>query len=106
MVAMHAFPYLRDQQGSAGFHRHHWQGWLAEFSPALLLLAGLSGLQIGLGAAPWWWLGWLGALPAVVLPLGLGRRLGGHSGDSYGACVEWSVSWTLLLLGLLLRLGA
>ncbi|MFM9041721.1 MAG: adenosylcobinamide-GDP ribazoletransferase [Vulcanococcus sp.] len=105
LVAMHAFPYLRDQQGSAGFHRRHWQGWLAEFSPALLLLAGLSGLQIGLGAAPWWWLGWLGAAPAVMLPLGLGRRLGGHSGDSYGACVEWSVSWTLLLLGLLLRLG-
>jgi len=24
------------------------------------------------------------------VPLWLGRRLGGHSGDSYGACVEWT----------------
>ena len=30
----------------------------------------------------------------------LGRRLGGHSGDSYGACVEWTASWSLLLIGL------
>jgi adenosylcobinamide-GDP ribazoletransferase len=52
-------------------------------------------------------LGWLGLLPAVLVPLELGRRLGGHSGDSYGACVEWTVSWSLLLMGLLSwRLGA
>ena len=105
LLAMQTFPYLRDQQGTAGFHRRHWQGWLAEFSPALLLVAGLSGLLLGLGASPWWWLGWACALPAALLPVRLGHRLGGHSGDSYGACVEWSVSWGLLLLGLLWRLG-
>jgi len=31
------------------------------------------------------------------VPLWLGRRLGGHSGDSYGACVEWSEALALLL---------
>jgi adenosylcobinamide-GDP ribazoletransferase len=48
----------------------------------------------------WPWQGLLGLLPAWLVPLGLGRRLGGHSGDSYGACVEWVESLTLLLLAL------
>ena len=46
----------------------------------------------------------LGGLPAVGVPLWLGRRLGGHSGDSYGACVEWSDSLALLLMALALGL--
>ena len=42
-----------------------------------------------------------GLAPALLLPRWLGRRLGGHSGDSYGACVEWSETLALLLSGLL-----
>ena len=42
-------------------------------------------------------------VPVVVVPFWFGRRLGGHSGDSYGACVEWSEALALLLMGLLLR---
>ena len=38
-------------------------------------------------------------------PWRLRRRLGGHSGDSYGACVEWTVSWSLLLMGLISALA-
>ncbi|MFM2157734.1 MAG: hypothetical protein RLZZ124_208, partial [Cyanobacteriota bacterium] len=91
---------------SAGFHRRHWQGLPAELRPALLLLAWLSGLALALAAGPWWWLGWLGLPPALLVPWWLGRRLGGHSGDSYGACVEWTVSWSLLLMGLIARAQA
>jgi len=58
----------------------------------------LSGLLLGLGLSQWAGLGWLGVLPTMLIPWVLGRRLGGHSGDSYGACVEWSLSWILLLL--------
>ena len=102
LVAMQLFPYLREPStGTAAFHRRHWQGWWAELAPALLLLGALTAVAFGLTAGPWWWLGWLGLLPAVLVPLELGRRLGGHSGDSYGACVEWTVSWSLLLMGLL-----
>ena len=36
-----------------------------------------------------------GFLPSVLVPLELGRRLGGHTGDSYGACVEWSEALAL-----------
>ena len=105
LIAIHAFPYLREQgqapaSGTAGFHRRHWQGLAAELAPALLLLGLLAGLALGLGSGLWVWLGWLGCIPALLVPWRLGRRLGGHSGDTYGACVEWTTSWTLLLLAL------
>ena len=106
LVAMGGFPYLRDQPGagdspgpggSAGFHRRHWAGFGKELLPALLVL-GLLGPWSAAAGLPWQ--GWLGLVPAVLVPWGLGRRLGGHSGDSYGACVEWTCSWTLLLMAL------
>lgn len=102
LLAMQWFPYLRDQ-GSAGFHRQHWRGLAPELTPALLALV----LATVLGV----WFGWagpqvVGLVPAVLVPIWLGRRLGGHSGDSYGACVEWAESLALLLSGLGLRLLA
>ncbi|MFM8543773.1 MAG: adenosylcobinamide-GDP ribazoletransferase [Vulcanococcus sp.] len=99
LVAMQAFPYLRAEGGSAAFHRRHWRGWARELAPSLLLLAGLSGAALGLGWPTWAGLGWCGVLPALLVPWALGCRLGGHSGDSYGACVEWTQSACLLLWG-------
>jgi adenosylcobinamide-GDP ribazoletransferase len=54
-------------------------------------------------AAPSGWLVvvLLAVLPVLAVPLWLGRRLGGHSGDSYGACVEWSEALSLLVIGLI-----
>jgi adenosylcobinamide-GDP ribazoletransferase len=103
LVAMARFPYLRPG-GTAGFHREHWAGLARELRPTALLLVPL--LLGGLGAAgailPGTGAraalaGLAGLLPALVVPLWLGRRLGGHSGDSYGACVEWSEALALLL---------
>jgi adenosylcobinamide-GDP ribazoletransferase len=105
LVAMQAFPYLRPQGGTAAFHRRHWRGWARELAPTLLLLGLLSGIALGLGWPLWVGLGWGGLLPALLVPWSLGRRLGGHSGDSYGACVEWTQSLCLLLWGLLLLWG-
>lgn len=109
LIAMARFPYLRPG-GTAGFHRRHWAGLRVELRPALLLLgpllaASLLAAGAAAGAAslaqPL-----LGALPAVAVPLWLGRRLGGHSGDSYGACVEWGETLALLLMAALPVLGA
>jgi adenosylcobinamide-GDP ribazoletransferase len=98
LVAMQAFPYLREPStGTAAFHRAHWRGWWLELLPSALALGALTALA----HPPFGWLGWLGLIPALLVPLELGRRLGGHSGDSYGACVEWTVSWSLLLMGLI-----
>jgi adenosylcobinamide-GDP ribazoletransferase len=99
LVAMARFPYLRPA-GTAGFHRRHWSGLGRELRPGLALLALLLALGIGWVGAPTLAALLLGGLPALLVPLWLGRRLGGHSGDSYGACVEWSETVALLLMGL------
>jgi len=119
LLAIAWFPYLREQ-GTAGFHRQGRRRLGRELLPAVLLQLLLAlpvtlaagsldqaGLWAPLGLSP---LGLsplvvpllLPALPALLLPIGLGRRLGGHSGDSYGACVEWTTSLALLLCGVAL----
>ena len=96
LIAIARFPYLH-ARGSGAFHRRHWAGLAEELRPTLLLLPPLL-LLCWSNGNPLFLL--LGVLPAVAVPLQLGRRLGGHSGDSYGACVEWSETLALLLMGL------
>lgn len=86
LLAMAWFPYLH-ASGTAGFHRQHWTGLLREAWPGVLAVGGLVWLNVFLGES---FIGLAGALPAFLVPLWLGRRLAGHSGDSYGACVEWT----------------
>jgi len=93
LLAVAWFPYLHPR-GTAGFHRQHWAGLLTEARPGLLAMAGLILVSLARGCPP---LGLAGALPALLVPGWLGRRLGGHSGDSYGACVEWTEALALLL---------
>jgi len=103
LIAMARFPYLRER-GSAAFHRRHWAGLARELRPTLLLLAVLALLSWQLRGSDLLPLpiAGLALLPALVVPQWLGRRLGGHSGDSYGACVEWSESLALLVMALAL----
>jgi len=110
LLAMARFPYLRPG-GTAAFHREHWAGLAVELRPTALLVllllmmplmvnpgaAGARGIWPGSGLGMAVLVGLAGLLPALVVPLWLGRRLGGHSGDSYGACVEWSEALALLL---------
>ena len=101
LLAMARFPYLRPG-GTAGFHRQHWAGLATELRPSLLLAALLAGLAVSLHHLSAALLAALlaGIAPALLVPHWLGRRLGGHSGDSYGACVEWSEGLALLLQSL------
>ena len=94
------FAYLK-VDGTAGFHRAQARG-VREICPAGLtvactigaaLLAGL-GLDLALTLV-------VGVFSAVVVAESLGRRLGGHTGDSYGACVVWTETLSLMLLALL-----
>jgi adenosylcobinamide-GDP ribazoletransferase len=96
LLAMARFPYLRPG-GTAAFHRRHFTGLARELRPTLLLAL----LLLGLGwSLHWPWAALAGLLPALLVPRWLGRRLGGHSGDSYGACVEWGETLALLLSAL------
>jgi adenosylcobinamide-GDP ribazoletransferase len=101
LLAMSRFPYLRPG-GSAAFHRAHGGGLWLELRPTLLLLAVLLPLTVRFG---WWPPALLGPIPVLIVPHRLGRRLGGHTGDSYGACVEWSESLALLLSGVAATAG-
>jgi adenosylcobinamide-GDP ribazoletransferase len=112
LLAMHRYPYLRQAPsagGTAAFHRRHWAGLAAELLPALLVAVPLLAATAVFSAGGGWTLpaarlialAGAGLAPALLLPRWLGRRLGGHSGDSYGACVEWSETLALLLSGLL-----
>ena len=96
--AMGRFRYLRPD-GTAAFHQTHWCGW-REGTPALCLVVVLELLVVSQQPAL------LMAVMAMVvvaciaalLPAEwLGRRLGGHTGDSYGATLM--ICETLTLLG-------
>ena len=103
LVAIQCFPYLRQASGgTAGFHRQHWRGLGRELLPSLplLLLLALASGPVGLGG-----LGGLGLAPALAIPWLLGRRLGGHSGDTYGACVEWCEAVALGVMAVALALA-
>lgn len=92
--AMARFDYLR-VDGTAGFHRRHarpvWDGVPLVAGLVLFAVAGVQPLHLLLGAPV-----------AVLVSECLGRRLGGHTGDSYGAALVLSEAITLLLLAGLL----
>jgi adenosylcobinamide-GDP ribazoletransferase len=93
--AMARFAYLR-VNGTAGFHRRHQKG-LGDAVPSLILLLVLSPLlqRLPLLTAP------LCLLSALVAAEWLGRRLGGMTGDGYGAVVMLSETSSLILIALL-----
>ena len=91
--AMFQFDYLR-VDGTAAFHRAHARP-LWDALPTLLAVALLAGLVAPLPLL-------LGGPVAIVVAQSLGRRLGGHTGDSYGAVLVLTEMITLLSLALLL----
>ena len=92
---MARFAYLR-VNGTAGFHRRHHKG-LGDAVPTLILLLVVSPLLqwLPLLTVP------LCLLSALVAAEWLGRRLGGMTGDGYGAVVMLSETSSLLLVALL-----
>ncbi|MDC0836638.1 adenosylcobinamide-GDP ribazoletransferase [Limnospira fusiformis KN01] len=99
LVAIARYPYLK-AQGKGAFHKDLTYSPL-DLLPGVLLLSGLSGLQIWL--EPGRWLVAVGLLlggSAIAILTGtwLNYRLGGHTGDTYGAVVEWTEALLLCLL--------
>ena len=96
--AMGRFRYLR-RDGTAAFHRSNWCGW-REGLPTLLLVVVTALLLFWLQPerlADFAGGVLLGTLSALLPAEWLGRHLGGHTGDSYGATLM--VCETLTLLG-------
>ena len=103
--AIGKFPYLHKNRKTS-FHLIHWKRW-NEIKPSLLiiiLLIAFSSLQlipVSLITRIQLIIGiLLGIFPALIVPNLLGRRLGGHSGDTYGATLVLVETFILLLLAL------
>jgi adenosylcobinamide-GDP ribazoletransferase len=88
--AIARYPYLKSE-GKGAFHKQAIRSaW--DTLPGGSLLVGLSLLSLGLGGIPVrtaisatvWGMGL-----ALILPAWFNHRLGGHTGDTYGAVVEW-----------------
>ncbi len=99
VVAIAAYPYLKPT-GKGAFHKTHLRP-LPDILLGLLFLLALCGLQIFLN--PHRWLvavGTAAAGCAIALLTGawFNRQLGGHTGDTYGAVVEWTEALLLCLL--------
>jgi adenosylcobinamide-GDP ribazoletransferase len=99
LVAIVRYPYLKSS-GKGAIHQASIQSPL-ELLPGFLLLLGVSGVLIGL--APDRWLVGAGmalggSAIAILSGAWLNFKLGGHTGDTYGAVVEWTEAFLLCLL--------
>lgn len=99
VAAIAFYPYLKPT-GKGAFHKQD-----IRLPQDLLLglgcLLAVSGLWVLLGIHPWW-LGVGVAVSGSVIALSVGfwfdHCLGGHTGDTYGAVVEWTEAFVLCVL--------
>ncbi|HEY9807677.1 MAG TPA: adenosylcobinamide-GDP ribazoletransferase, partial [Candidatus Obscuribacterales bacterium] len=102
LVAIARYPYLKPT-GKGAFHKEAINS-IWEAVPSLLVLLSLSGAQVALDPGQW----------PVALGMAVGgvaiawltgtwfnQKLGGHTGDTYGAVVEWTEAILLCLLTVL-----
>jgi adenosylcobinamide-GDP ribazoletransferase len=98
VLAIAAYPYLK-VQGKGAFHR---QGMKLpeDILVGLIPLLVVTGCQIYLQPQAWLMLG-LRSLAGCGVAVSIGyyfdRKLGGHTGDTYGAVVEWTETFVLCL---------
>lgn len=97
-VAILRYSYLKPT-GKGLFHkaaiRSYW-----DLLPSLLLLLGVSALPILLNSDPlsFLYMAIGGIAIAFLIGAWFNRQLGGHTGDTYGAVVEWTEALYLCLL--------
>ncbi|MGL5083036.1 MAG: adenosylcobinamide-GDP ribazoletransferase [Microcoleaceae cyanobacterium] len=99
LVAITRYPYLK-AEGKGAFHKNSTYS-AVDLLPGMFLLMGLSGLQVILNPERWlvsvgMALG--GSAIAILSGAWFNHRLGGHTGDTYGAVVEWTETLMLCLL--------
>jgi adenosylcobinamide-GDP ribazoletransferase len=98
-VAIARYPYLKPT-GKGAFHKESIRSFW-DAIPSLLGLLSLSGVQVALNPAQWpLALGMAVGGVAIAWLTGtwFNQKLGGHTGDTYGAVVEWTE--TILLCSL------
>ncbi|MEM9538220.1 MAG: adenosylcobinamide-GDP ribazoletransferase [Cyanobacteria bacterium P01_E01_bin.42] len=103
VVAIALYPYLKPT-GKGAFHKEHLH-YPGDVLGGFLLLVGIGMLPIFLWGEGWWvavGMAIAGFGFAIAVGYWFYRQFGGHTGDTYGAIVEWTEAFYLLLLTLLL----
>ncbi|KKJ00575.1 adenosylcobinamide-GDP ribazoletransferase [Prochlorothrix hollandica] len=99
VVAIARYPYLK-AQGKGAFHKKEFEtpwDWLLGLV-SLIVIASLGFLCHGLSLVLVISLTLGGVVLGLGIPAWFNQQLGGHTGDTYGAVVEWTEA--LLLCGL------
>jgi adenosylcobinamide-GDP ribazoletransferase len=98
VLAIALYPYLK-VQGKGAFHRAG-MNLPNDILLGLCFILAISGCQLYLQSANWLAIG-IRSIASCGITMLVGyyfhRRLGGHTGDTYGAVVEWSESLMLCL---------
>lgn len=102
VMAIALYPYLKPE-GKGAFHKEHLH-WPGDILGGFWLLIGTSLLPRLLWGEKWAVAGGV-AIAGFVLAIAVGywfyRQFGGHTGDTYGAIVEWTEAFYLVFLTLL-----
>lgn len=99
LVAIVRYPYLKPA-GKGAFHKAAIHStW--DVMPSLIALIGVSSCFLWLQQTQWWvvvLIDSMGCFTAIITGAWFDHKLGGHTGDTYGAVVEWTEA--LLLCGM------
>lgn len=99
VCAIAFYPYLKPT-GKGAFHKQHLRV-PQDVLGSLLILWGMTGILILLDPEQWLFRMMVGVM-GMAIALGVGawfnHRFGGHTGDTYGAVVEWSETFILCFL--------
>ncbi len=101
VVAIAFYPYLK-AEGKGAFHRENFS-FPGDMCLGLVFLLALSGVEFWLSPEMSWlgvWTVIIGGAIALLTGLWFYWHLGGHTGDTYGATVEWTEAIFLCLFTL------
>ncbi len=106
LIAIGNYPSIQEKS-SSDFHRDNWKGNLVESIPSfiviLILLFTLSVIDLSFYFKIYLIIASLiGFIPSLIIPYFLAKRIGGQSGDSYGASVVLVETITLIILAIIL----
>jgi adenosylcobinamide-GDP ribazoletransferase len=104
LLAIWRYPYLRSQ-GKGAFHKQSIISIL-DLVPSTLLLMGLAIAQIIIHPHQWILailIFTIGAAIAFLVGAWFNYKLSGHTGDTYGAVVEWTEALLLCVLTMILN---
>ncbi len=106
LIAIGNYPSIQ-KESSSDFHRDNWAGNIKESIPSfiifLLLIVTINFTSLIYFTKTSLIIAVLiGFIPSIIIPYFLARRIGGHSGDTYGASVVLVETFLLITLAFIL----